>query len=98
MAKSKRRKTASESESQGQISLAPEPRQNGLAQRRMAALTSNGNGEVVEKIKELVRLAQEQGYLTYNDINDILPDGQITPEQLDEIYLKLRSLEVEIVD
>ena len=31
-------------------------------------------GEIAEKIKELVRLAQEQGYLTYNDINDALPD------------------------
>ena len=30
--------------------------------------------EVVEKVKELVRLAQEQGYLTYGDINDALPD------------------------
>ena len=28
-----------------------------------------------EKIKELVRLAQEQGHLTYNDINDVLPDN-----------------------
>src|SRR5439155_5856900 len=49
-------------------------------------------------IKELVRLAQEQGYLTYNDINDTLPDAMITPEELDEIYIKLRNLEVEIVD
>ena len=50
------------------------------------------------KIKELVRLAQEQGYLTYSDINDALPDGLIGPEELDEIYVKLRNLEVEIVD
>jgi RNA polymerase primary sigma factor len=54
--------------------------------------------EVTEKIKELVRLAQEQGYLTYGDINDALPDALITPEDLDEIYIKLRNLEVEIVD
>jgi RNA polymerase primary sigma factor len=53
---------------------------------------------VAEKIKELVRLAQEQGYLTYGDINDALPDTLITPEDLDEIYIKLRGLEVEIVD
>src|SRR5262245_37890831 len=26
--------------------------------------------EIAEKVKELVRLAQEQGYLTYGDIND----------------------------
>ena len=54
--------------------------------------------ELAEKVKELVRLAQEQGYLTYGDINEALPDSFITPEDLDEIYLKLRNLEVEIVD
>jgi RNA polymerase primary sigma factor len=54
--------------------------------------------EIAEKIKELVRLAQEQGYLTYGDINDVLPESVISPEELDEIYIKLRNLEVEIVD
>jgi RNA polymerase primary sigma factor len=53
--------------------------------------------ELSEKIKELVRLAQEQGRLTYNDINDALP-GNVGPEDLDEIYIKLRNLEIEIVD
>jgi RNA polymerase primary sigma factor len=54
--------------------------------------------DLAEKVKELVRLAQEQGYLTYNDINDALPDGVISPDQLDDLYGKLRNLEVEIVD
>ncbi len=54
--------------------------------------------DLAEKIKELVKLAQEQGYLTYTDINDALPDSVVTPEELDEIYIKLRNLEVEIVD
>jgi RNA polymerase primary sigma factor len=54
--------------------------------------------DLAEKIKELVRLAQEQGYLTYNDINDALPDSVISAEEMDEIYIKLRNLEVEIVD
>jgi len=54
--------------------------------------------DLADKVKELVRLAQEQGYLTYNDINDALPDGVISPDQLDDLYGKLRNLEVEIVD
>jgi RNA polymerase primary sigma factor len=54
--------------------------------------------EIAQTIKELIRLAHEQGYLTYSDINDTLPEGLIAPEDLDEIYLKLRNLEVEIVD
>jgi RNA polymerase primary sigma factor len=50
-----------------------------------------------ETLKELLSLARENGYLTYDDINDILPDT-LTPEDLDEIYTKLRNLDVEIVD
>ena len=60
--------------------------------------TANRSAEIAEKIKELVRLAQEQGYLTYGDINDALPDNLISPDEMDEIYVKLRNLDVEIVD
>jgi RNA polymerase primary sigma factor len=64
-----------------------------------SAAAANGHSpELPEKIKELVRLAQEQGYLTYGDINDALPEGVVTSEDLDEIYIKLRNLDVEIVD
>src|SRR5688500_18798227 len=63
-----------------------------------AAPPGSKAAEIAEKVKELVRLAQEQGYLTYNDINDVLPDSVVTAEELDEIYIKLRNLEVEIVD
>jgi RNA polymerase primary sigma factor len=53
---------------------------------------------IVEKIKELLRLASDQGYLTYDDINDALPDEVVTPEVLDAVYSKLRSFEVEVVE
>ena len=50
-----------------------------------------------DKIKELVRLAREQGRLTYNDIDEVLAETP-TPEEMDEIFAKLRALEVEVVD
>ena len=50
-----------------------------------------------EKIKELVRLAREQGRLTYSDIDEILAETS-SPEEMDEVFAKLRSLEVEVVD
>jgi RNA polymerase primary sigma factor len=53
---------------------------------------------IAEKVKELLRMAQDQGYLTYDDINDALPDEFVTPEILDTIYSKLRGFEVEIVE
>jgi RNA polymerase primary sigma factor len=61
-------------------------------------LKSQSGVDLTEKIKDLVRLAQEQGYLTYGDINDALPDTVVSAEDLDEVYIKLRNLEVEIVD
>lgn len=64
----------------------------------IGSIKSQSGVDLTEKIKELVRLAQEQGYLTYGDINDALPDNVISPEDLDEIYSKLRNLEIEIVD
>ena len=51
-----------------------------------------------EKIKELVHLAQDQGHLTISDINEALPKDLVTPEKLDEVFAKLKSLDVEIVE
>jgi RNA polymerase primary sigma factor len=53
--------------------------------------------DLTETIKTLLHLAQEHGHVTYDDINDVLPDG-LTPEDLDELYTKLRNLDIEIVD
>ncbi|MDQ6630361.1 MAG: RNA polymerase sigma factor RpoD [Verrucomicrobiota bacterium] len=64
----------------------------------MAPVKSHSGVDLTEKIKELLRLAKEQGHLTYDDINDALPDNVISPDELDEIYDKLRNLEVEIVE
>jgi RNA polymerase primary sigma factor len=73
-----------------------------------AAKTSNAIGQptpsnprqaadLTETIKTLLHLAQEHGHVTYDDINDILPEG-LSPEDLDDLYSKLRNLDVEIVD
>ncbi|MBI2929737.1 MAG: RNA polymerase sigma factor RpoD [Verrucomicrobia bacterium] len=94
-------KKISEPSANGQLAAAAVASQALATATAVAAVgvfkVQSGN-DLSEKIKELVRLAQEQGYLTYTDINDALPDSVVTPEELDEIYVKLRNLEVEIVD
>ena len=47
---------------------------------------TDSDAEFSEKIKELVRLAQEQGRLTYGDISEALPESAIEPEKLDQIF------------
>ena len=51
-----------------------------------------------EKIKELIKLAKEQGYLTYGDVNDILPENILSPDELDAILIMLRGMDIEIID
>jgi len=53
--------------------------------------------DVTETIKTLVQLAREHGHVTYDDINDALPEG-LSPEDLDALYAKLRGLDIEIVE
>jgi len=54
--------------------------------------------EVQEKLRFLIRLAKEQDHLTFDDLNEALPNGFVTTELLDEIITRLRNLEVDIVD
>jgi RNA polymerase primary sigma factor len=75
------------------------PRANTAAVQPPSSVPHNGSDPALaEKIKELVRLAQEQGHLTYSDLNEVLPDNAVTPEILDDVFSKLRTLEIEIVD
>jgi RNA polymerase primary sigma factor len=53
--------------------------------------------DLSETIKTLLHLSHEHGHVTYDDINDVLPDG-LSPDDLDELYTKLRNLDIEIVD
>ncbi len=54
--------------------------------------------EVQSKLRDLVRLAKEQGHITYDDLNDALPDGYISPDTMEEIILRLRGMDFEITD
>jgi RNA polymerase primary sigma factor len=54
--------------------------------------------DVQAKFRELVKLAREQGYLTFDDLNNSLPDGHVTADLLDDVISRLRLMEFRIVD
>jgi RNA polymerase primary sigma factor len=59
---------------------------------------SSAGLDLTQKVKDLLRLAKEQGHLTYEDLNNALPDDVATSADLDQVLTKLRGLEVEIID
>src|SRR5205823_3800086 len=68
------------------------------AQELLGSIKTRAGVDLTEKVRELLRLAKEQGHLTYDDINEALPENLVTPEDLDHIHTKLRNLEIEVVD
>ena len=54
--------------------------------------------EIQEKIRELIKLAKEQEYLTYDDINEILPNDLVEPADVEAIMERLRNMEFDIID
>jgi RNA polymerase primary sigma factor len=54
--------------------------------------------DIQEHLRELVKLAKEQGYLTFDDINESLPEGMADPELMDQLINRLRTMEVDIIE
>ncbi|HVY60453.1 MAG TPA: sigma-70 family RNA polymerase sigma factor, partial [Planctomycetota bacterium] len=50
------------------------------------------------EIKTLIEQGKKKGYLTYEEINNFLPDDQVSPEKLDDMLMTLDEQGIEIVD
>ena len=58
----------------------------------------NLSSDLNEKIRYLIRLSKEQGYLTYADINEALPESVDNPEDIENVISILQNLEIDILD
>ena len=54
--------------------------------------------EMNDEVRELIILGKERGYLLYDEINDSLPDGIYTSNELDSIFSLFGSAGIEVVD
>ncbi len=54
--------------------------------------------EQQERIKELIAQGKEQGYLTYAEINDHLPEDIIDPEQIESIISMISEMGIKVSD
>ncbi len=52
----------------------------------------------LEDFEDLIEEGRDRGYVTYREINDLLPDEYVDPEALDDLIMTLRDLEIEVVE
>jgi RNA polymerase primary sigma factor len=57
-----------------------------------------GTAGINEKIRQLIRHSKEQGYLTFDDINEALPESVENQEEIDNVLSILQNLEIEILE
>ena len=54
--------------------------------------------EVTEKVRELIHLSREQGFLTYRDVDKALPKIADQPEELQNVISIFNNLEIKLMD
>ena len=95
------RPSLSESDKKTRKTSAANAMQNGGASGKAVAgppSRIDSSPMLQEKLRVLVKLAKEQDYLTFDDINEILPEEATDTEILEELIDRLRSMEFEIID
>ena len=51
-----------------------------------------------DEFKKLITLGEEKGFLTYDDVNDLLPSDEISSDQIDDIIMLFGEKNIDIID
>ena len=52
----------------------------------------------MDDIKRLITVGKEKGYLTYDEVNEALPEDLVSSEKLDDMMMIFDEMDIEIVD
>ncbi len=52
----------------------------------------------MDEVKQLIDLGKEKGFLTYEEVNDLLPPDIVSSEQIDDVMSMFGDMDIEIVD
>ncbi len=52
----------------------------------------------LNKLKALIRMGKERGYLTYAEVNDHMPENIVDPDQIDQIISTLADLGIQVYE
>ena len=66
--------------------------------KKSAANKKSVNKTTPKAIKTLLSKGKKQGYLTYDEINEALPEDLLSPEQIDETLMLFYANNIEVVD
>jgi len=57
-----------------------------------------GEKKEIKEVKTLIDLAKKKGYLTYDEVNDMLPADIVSPDQIDDVMSIFGEMDIEVID
>jgi len=51
-----------------------------------------------EEIRQLIETGKDRGYLTFDEVNELLPAKVVSSEEIDDILVMLGSLDIDVID
>lgn len=55
-------------------------------------------GVLAKTVKKLIKLGKDRGYVTYDELNKLLPPGEYTSDQIDETMATLSDIGINLVE
>ncbi|MFC1889622.1 RNA polymerase sigma factor RpoD [Thermodesulfobacteriota bacterium] len=52
----------------------------------------------INEVKKLIDIGKEKGFLTYEEVNEMLPSDVVSSEQIDDVMTMFGEMDIEIVD
>lgn len=69
-----------------------------FSEKEMVAAVWKGDEEWQSRLRDLIKTAREQTYLTYDDLHESLPSTVNNPEQIEAVLGFLKTLEIDVID
>ena len=64
----------------------------------MSEQEEKGNSQQQSQLKQLIARGKDQGYLTYSEVNDHLPEGIIDPSQIEDIINTINDMGIQVCE
>ncbi len=52
----------------------------------------------LKEVEKLISLGKKKGFLTYDEVNDILPSDIVSSDQIDDVMMMFGEMDIEVVD
>src|SRR3954469_6300196 len=69
-----------------------------VSAEKHASASPAGQKKDIKEVKKLIDLGKEKGYLTYDEVNDMLPADVVSPDQIDDVMSLFGEMDIEVID